>query len=194
MINTESFKGRTHRAPEIEKAFNSTVRNKIKLGGLDRANVSPAGVSGLSSEMNKTTYRQNGVPLETIPDIAAAKYEQAGSCEQFARKRSVNDCQQEIAKLDSRGVGTEDQQMFSHSTASVKSIHNLHEEKRQQLLTKYSKENLMKSVKQNKNIEKKLSNNNNYLSQVSGLYILVRLKNHFTNESYEIFIVDRVSF
>ena len=148
------------RNEDKDNNFNSTSYKNINLkylnqNGLELNRISPINKSRLASNVNKTSRIHNEVWVSTdlMQDMkhkTSVKNEQAGSIEPQPKIKFQRDDRKEETKKDNNWAETGDQQLYSNSNNSLKSIHNLHEEKRQKLLTKYSKENLIKSVKQPK--------------------------------------------
>ena len=171
------------RNEENNQNFNSTSYKNLNLNhlnqnGLELNRISPINKSRIAPNVNKTSRIHNDIRFSSdfMQDMklkASSKNEQAGSIEpQPKRKVQMNN----IQPTDNiEGKETGGQQLYSRSNSSIKSIHNLHEEKRKKLLTKYSKENLIKSVKQPKVSSKAALINNSpqhaepYLNKVSKL-------------------------
>lgn len=112
--------------------------------------MSPASKSRFDA--NKTPRMHNDVKfsaniMHDVKPVDAGKYEQAGSIEPQPRRNSQLSSVRDTKKPGHNECTETGEQLFTRSNNSMKSIHNLHEEKRQKLLSKYSKESLMKSVK-----------------------------------------------
>ena len=104
---------------------------------------------------NKTSRVHNEIKfsaniMQDLKHTDVDKNEQAGSIEPQLRRNSQLSNVRDAKKHNHNGPTETGDVLFSRSNNSMKSIHNLHEEKRQKLISKYSKESLMKSVKQTK--------------------------------------------
>ena len=129
---------------------------------------SPSNLSRTSKNWARQGSKQKGprMSLELAPNSTAANFyknEQAGSIGTLVRKISG-------FNPNSSKKTANKSKLSSHLEESISSkrIHEIQEEKKETFLRKYSKENLMKSLKKSKmNIEEVASNQQaNFISKV----------------------------
>jgi hypothetical protein len=147
-------------------------RSFIKAKNLYQAHpmkcMSPANASRTSSNWRGQMSKQSATRLSlegplSIITANASKNEQAGPMGSFVRKSSLFDSNKQEYKRQSTETGNQ-----MELSQPITRIHDKNEEKKKELLNKYSKENLIRSVKQSKSKAKHFNSTNQvtFLSKV----------------------------